>query len=73
MVHICYVQHLYAERYLQYFISWSCHGAFTLLGEVVKNGKQGILPERRMKRKLSCSLDFGQMLIFSASDLHRQQ
>lgn len=68
-VRICYFQHLYAERYLQYFISWFPHGAFTLFGEVVKNRKQRISSERRMKRKLSFSLDFGQ-IIFSASDLH---
>lgn len=57
--------------YLLYFTSCFPHCAFTLFGEVVKNGKQGILPEIRRKRKLSFSLDFGQILIFSANDLHR--
>lgn len=68
---ICYFPNLYAERYLQHFVSWFPHGAFTLLGEVVKNGKQQILSARGMRRKLSFRLDFGQSLVFSASDLHR--
>lgn len=68
---ICYFHHLCAERYLQHFMSWFPHGTFTLFGEVVKNRKQQILPARKMRRKLSFRLNFGQSLVFSASDLYR--